>query len=134
LLGWDRYDSEESLNLINDLYRNEIRIYLNLFMPSVKLIKSERIGSRIRKMYDKPKTPFERLKEFNPDDVKIREIEELRNRLNPFVLGEIIDKKLEKIWATANRKIKPVISKRETKNEEIIKSIEKLLKKEVNLG
>jgi transposase InsO family protein len=66
LLGWDRYDSEESLNLINDLYRNEIRIYLNLFMPSVKLIKSERIGSRIRKMYDKPKTPFERLKEFNP--------------------------------------------------------------------
>jgi len=24
-------------------------------------------------------------------------IEELRNRLNPFVLGEIIDKKLEKI-------------------------------------
>ena len=49
-------------------------------------------------MYDKPKTPFEKLKEFNPNDEKIREIEELRNRLNPFVLGEIIDKKLEKIW------------------------------------
>ena len=85
-------------------------------------------------MYDKPKTPFERLKEFNPNDEKIREIEELRNRLNPFVLGEIIDKKLEKIWESANRKIKSVISKRETKNEEIIKTIEKLLKKEVNLG
>jgi len=33
-----------------------------------------------------------------------------------------------------NRKIKSVISKRETKNEEIIKTIEKLLKKEANLG
>jgi hypothetical protein len=33
-----------------------------------------------------------------------------------------------------NRKIKSVISKRETKSEEIIKTIEKLLKKEANLG
>jgi hypothetical protein len=33
-------------------------------------------------------------------------IEELRNRLNPFVLGEIIDKKLENIWAPTLRRSK----------------------------
>ena len=52
LLKWDRYDSQESLNLINDLYRNELRIYINLFMPSVKLIKTQRLGSKLKKIYD----------------------------------------------------------------------------------
>lgn len=134
LLGWDRYDSDKSLNLINDLYRNELRIYLNLFMPSVKLIKTQRIGSKLKKVYEMPKTAFERLKEFNANDKKIKEIEGIRNKLNPFILSEIINKKLEKIWASANRKVKSVISQRETRDREIIESIEKLLRKEVNLG
>jgi len=134
LLGWDRYDSDKSLNLINDLYRNELRIYLNLFMPSVKLIKTQRIGSKLKKVYEMPKTAFERLKEFNANDKKIKEIEGIRNKLNPFILSEIINRKLQKIWASANRKVKSVISQRETRDREIIESIEKLLRKDVNLG
>src|SRR5487761_1358913 len=39
LLGWDRYDSPEAVEMINDLYRNELRLWLNLYLPSVKLVK-----------------------------------------------------------------------------------------------
>ena len=103
-------------------------------MPSVKLIKTQRVGSKLKKVYEMPKTAFERLKEFNPNDEKIKELDELMKKLNPFILSEVIEKKLENIWASANRKVKSVISQRETRDREIIESIEKLLKKEVNLG
>ena len=33
LLGWDRYDSPEAVEAINDLYRHELRLWLNLYLP-----------------------------------------------------------------------------------------------------
>lgn len=134
LLGWDRYDSEKSLRLINDLYRNEERLFMNLFQPSVKLIKKERIGSKIKKIYDSPKTPFERLKEKYPNDAKVKEVERMRNGLNPFELSKIIDTKLEAIYKTANKKVKATVSAKELREEDILKEVEKLLKKEEVYG
>jgi hypothetical protein len=43
---------------INDLYGKELRLFENLFLPSVKLAKKERIGSRLRRRYEAPQTPF----------------------------------------------------------------------------
>ena len=40
LLGWERYDSQAAVEAINDLYRHELRLWLNLYLPSVKLVKS----------------------------------------------------------------------------------------------
>ncbi len=31
LLGWARFESQESLDAINDLYRNEVRHWMNFF-------------------------------------------------------------------------------------------------------
>ncbi len=45
LLGWDRYDSVEALNIINDLYL-KLRIFQNLFQPSMRLDSKIRKGSR----------------------------------------------------------------------------------------
>ena len=45
LLGWDRYDSRAAVEAINDLYRHELRLWLNLCLPSVKLVKKVRVGS-----------------------------------------------------------------------------------------
>ena len=44
LLGWDRYDSREAQAAINDLYRHELRLMMNLFQPSVKLRRKTRAG------------------------------------------------------------------------------------------
>jgi transposase InsO family protein len=52
LLGWDRYDTHEAIAAMNDLYSNELRLWLNLFLPSVKLRKKVRVGSKVRRVYD----------------------------------------------------------------------------------
>jgi len=41
--------SPEALALLNELYRNELRLMMNLFQPSVKLVRKVRIGSRLRR-------------------------------------------------------------------------------------
>jgi hypothetical protein len=41
---------------MNDLYRQELRLWLNLYLPSVKLLKKVRVGSKVRRVYDGPKT------------------------------------------------------------------------------
>ena len=60
-MGWDRYDSPAAVGLLNDLYRNELRLMMNLFQPSVKLLRKERVGSRLKRVYDAARTPLERL-------------------------------------------------------------------------
>jgi len=39
ILGYDRFDTQFQLDLINDLYDNELRLYLNFFQPTMKLKK-----------------------------------------------------------------------------------------------
>jgi len=38
-VGYYRYDSDTEQNILNDLYRNELRLYKNFFQPVMKLIK-----------------------------------------------------------------------------------------------
>ena len=61
LLGSVCYDSQEARDAINDRYRHELRRFQNLFLPSVKLAKKERVGSRLRRRYAAPLTPLQRL-------------------------------------------------------------------------
>lgn len=51
-LGYDRFDNNSIVPLLNDLFRNEWRLFHNFFCPSVKLIEKKRIGSQIIKRYD----------------------------------------------------------------------------------
>src|SRR5256885_12130160 len=55
--SYERYDSNQAVEAMNDLYRNELRILQNLFLPSMKLLEKTRIGSKLKRRYDKPKTP-----------------------------------------------------------------------------
>lgn len=57
-MGYLRYDTLRELMIINDLYHNELRLYKNFFQPVMKLISKERIGGRIKRKYDIPKTPY----------------------------------------------------------------------------
>jgi hypothetical protein len=99
LIGWDRYDTVESVRAMNDLFRNELRLFTNLFQPSVKLIRTERKGSRKTKRYDRPQTPLDRLAAMpGADRAKVEHYLELRARLNPFELAAAIRLKLDRIW------------------------------------
>jgi len=61
IFGWLRFDSLAALEAMNALYKTELRIWMNYFQPSVKLVRKERIGSRVHKSYDAPLTPYQRL-------------------------------------------------------------------------
>lgn len=99
LIGWDRYDSPEAVRAMNDLFRHELRLLMNLFQPSVKLIRTEQKGSRRRKHYDRPQTPLDRLAAMpGANPAKVKEYLELRARLDPFELAAAVRLKLDRIW------------------------------------
>lgn len=104
LLGYVRYDSQKVIDSINLIYKNELRIFQNYFQPSVKLIKKHRIGSKVKKIYDAPKTPFQRLllsEKANSKDIKV--FYNLAKHFNPFELSSIIEQKLSNIYAMASK-------------------------------
>ena len=108
LLGWERYDSRTAVEAMNDLYRHELRLWLNLYLPSVKLLKKVRVGSKVRRVYDAPQTPLERVMasaSAHPDQVAA--LKKLRASLDPFQLGKAIEQKIEAIYEMANRRLSP---------------------------
>ncbi|MEW6687441.1 MAG: hypothetical protein AB1393_14755, partial [Candidatus Edwardsbacteria bacterium] len=107
IVGYARYDSIEAVMVMNDLYIHELDLFQNLFQPSVKLQEKVRIGSRIKRIYDKPKTPLDRLIETGKyNQEKVQYYLDLRRKLNPFELARIIEEKIERIYSLANRSVK----------------------------
>jgi hypothetical protein len=95
-IGYQRFDQAEIVDLLNQLYTTEWRLYFNYFIPSVKLIEKERIGTKINKKYDQPKTPVQRLLE--SEDIPEKTKRMLRTQwktLNPFKLQKQISRKIK---------------------------------------
>jgi hypothetical protein len=59
-VGYGRYDTQAERDLIAAIYA-DLRLYVNFFLPSMKLIAKERRGARVQKRYDRPATPYQRL-------------------------------------------------------------------------
>ena len=108
ILGYLRYDSLQALEAINDLYRNELRVLQNLFLPSMKLSEKVRVGSKLRRRYDKPLTPLERLLACpQADPAKLHALQRLRAATDPFLLAKTIEQKLQRIYQLANQRVSP---------------------------
>ena len=54
-VGYQRFDTEEQLRLLNQLYES-LDLYTNFFQPSMKLKSKERHGARVKKKYDQART------------------------------------------------------------------------------
>lgn len=60
LIGYDRFEGIEAYNALSELYAT-LRLYVNFFQPSLKLISKIRETAKVTKKYDKAKTPYQRL-------------------------------------------------------------------------
>lgn len=105
IFGYLRYDTYQELAIMNDLYRNELRLYKNFFQPVMKLQRKERIGGRVKRKYEVAKTLYQRLTASNqiPEEV----VEELRRTylsLNPAELKRSIDAKLAELYQAYEEK------------------------------
>jgi len=108
LLGYGRYDTKAAVDAINELYRQELRWFQNLFQPSIKLKAKMRVGSKFVRRYDQPRTPLERvIASKRGDSDKIEVLVRLRDELDPFALAKAIDAKLQIIWAMRSKAPKP---------------------------
>lgn len=108
LMGWERYDSPPALKAMNDFYRHDWRLMMNLFQPSVKLLKKVRVGSRLTRRYDAAQTPLDRLlADQDSACAALRALPPTRAALDPFTLAQSIEHKLEHIWTLANQRRSP---------------------------
>ena len=108
LLGWERYDCEAAVQAMNAVYRQELRLWMNLYLPSVKLVKKTRVGCKLRRIYSPAQTPLERvLASGQANAKKVAQLKKLRSTLDPFELSQSIDRKLERIYGLANRRLSP---------------------------
>ena len=97
-VGYDRWETQQELALLESIY-DDLRLYINFFQPSFKLIAKERIGNRTIKRYDTAKTPYQRVLERK--DISLEAKARFMNlyvQLNPAELRRCIDQKTAKLW------------------------------------
>jgi len=99
IFGYERITSQKLIDLMNDIYQNEWR-YLNNFFTAVRKQTSKvRMGSKFKRTYDKPRTPYQRVLE--DQSVSVVEKEKLRalyTDLDPFELKKSLDRKLKDFY------------------------------------
>ena len=59
-IGYYRYDTPEQLDLLNRLYA-VMHYYVNFFIPMMKLKEKVCQGSKVKRVYDEPQTPYARV-------------------------------------------------------------------------
>ena len=60
LVGYARYDTAKQVTQLNALFQ-VYGLFFNYFVPVTKLQKTERRGSHLKKIYDAPQTPYQRV-------------------------------------------------------------------------
>ena len=103
--GYLRFDTLKERDLLNDLYRNELRLYKNFFLPRMKLKEKVRIGSKVHRKYYPAKTPYQYLMESNQiSETKKEELKKIYNSLNPAQLKRTIEVKLDNLYRAYQQK------------------------------
>lgn len=104
LVGYGRLADPAQAKWLNDLYVEEWNLFRNFYCPVMKHVRTEVEGSRKKRVYDKPATPFERLKaSAGADPGQIERLEALKAGLRPFELKRRIEKKLRQVLKPAGR-------------------------------
>jgi hypothetical protein len=97
-VGYDRWETEQELALLESIY-DDLRLYINFFQPSFKLITKERIGNKTIKRYDLAKTPYRRVLERKDISLQAKaQLTHLYLQLNPAELRRRIDQKIAQLW------------------------------------
>jgi hypothetical protein len=101
-VGYFRYDTDEQLLLLSRLYA-VLCLYLNFFQPQARLQEKVREGSRVKKRYDQPKTPYRRLLESpEVDELAKRKLRRQYSKLNPAQLMREINSIQKKLFKTVS--------------------------------
>lgn len=97
IIGYQRLETKKQLEILNQIYQL-LSDYLNFFLPTLKLVRKEYFGSKVKRIYDKAKTPYQRVLEHpNIDEFTKKSIEQKYLNLNPAALLREINKFTNKL-------------------------------------
>jgi len=99
LVGYWRYDTKDKVNLLNEIYKTDDLIQ-NHFIASLRLEKKlfNHLGKTVKRIYEEPKTPYQRVMEDKEIDVKYKiGLASLHAKLNRLELLEERTKLLDKL-------------------------------------
>jgi hypothetical protein len=101
LVGYGRYEGAAACEALGRLY-DVLRLYVNFFQPSMKLISKERVDGKVKKRYDAAKTPYQRVLDspLVSDEVKAALGQEYLS-LNPVALLRQLHRAQETLWQLA---------------------------------
>ena len=103
LVGYDRYASRAAFECLEKLY-GMVRLYLNFFQPTMKLISKTRHGAKVHKVYETAQTPYQRLlKSGILNEAKQAELAATYSGLNPVLLLKQMNATLEQLWQLSER-------------------------------
>jgi len=80
---------------------------VNFFRPVRKLVGKERIGAKVVKHYDEPRTPYQRLLASAAlTEEQKADLKAVYLKINPALLKQRIDQLQRKLWAAAREQRK----------------------------
>ena len=102
-VGYERYSSKASFECLGRVY-DLVRLYINFFQPTMKLVSKTRHGAKVYKIYDTAQTPYQRVVQAGVlTEAKKAELAVTYHGLNPVKLLKQINDNLEQLWRLAKR-------------------------------
>lgn len=114
VVGHVRYDTLKEKDILNDLYRNEVRLYKNFFQAVMRLEIKERNKGHVYRKYQKAKTPYQYLLDNpnTPSEVK-QKLKVIYTNLNPAELKRRIEVKLKLLSEAYKAKHNPALIRKD---------------------
>jgi hypothetical protein len=102
-IGYDRFEGLTPCQILEALYA-VLRLYVNYFQPSLKLVEKKRDGSKVSRKYDKAQTPCQRVLAADTVAAEVKEsLKAQFAQLDPVALLGHIDRLQDELWLYAYR-------------------------------
>jgi hypothetical protein len=104
VVGYRRFTTAAECEILNALYA-ALADFRNFFQPSMKLREKVRVGGKVRRVYEPPRTPYQRVLELGALQRKQRQQLEQRYRsLDPVQLRTRMDHLQTQLWDLVERR------------------------------
>lgn len=105
--GYRRLDTAGELAILRELY-GSVTLYKNFFQPTIKLVEKIRVGGKIHRKYDEPRTPFQRVMESGQITQAARQsLQAQYESLNVAALHRCIEELRDRLFAATEAKNSP---------------------------
>ena len=107
VVGYQRLDTLGEMTILRELY-GCLTLYKNFFQPTIKLIEKVRVGGKIHRRYDEPKTPYQRVLESGQiSKAAIRRLRAQHDSLNVAELHRRIEALRDQLFQAVEAKHAP---------------------------